>query len=146
MRTENGIDVDIQAIERILAEGDLITIGFSLFPLRLLVDTRENEHDGQWAGIVEPVASVQERYLWLGKHRGSFGPPRAFAFFVWPKTVRNLVERGTLGILRSRLHGDALRRFDEAVAQALELEREAMKEACRGSRAWPAIWEAQPRA
>ncbi|WP_322819594.1 hypothetical protein [Tepidiforma sp.] len=145
MRTENGIDVDIQAIERILAEGDLITIGFSLFPLRLLVDTRENEHDGQWAGIVEPVASVQERYLWLGKHRGSFGPPRAFAFFVWPKTVRNLVERGTLAILRARLRGETLHQFDHAIEQLLELERQAMRDAVRGSRAWPAIWEAQPR-
>lgn len=144
MRTENGIDVDIQAIERILAEGDLITIGFSLFPLRLLVDTRENEHDGQWAGIVEPVASVQERYLWLGKHRGSFGPPRAFAFFVWPKTVRNLIERGTLAILRARLRGQALPQFDHAIEQLLELERQAMRDAVRGSRAWPAIWEAQP--
>lgn len=144
MRTENGIDVDIQAIERILAEGDLITIGFSLFPLRLLVDTRENEHDGQWAGIVEPVASVQERYLWLGKHRGSFGPPRAFAFFVWPKTVRNLIERGTLAILRARLRGQALPQFDHAIEQLLALERQAMRDAVRGSRAWPAIWEAQP--
>lgn len=143
MRTENGIDIDIHAIERILAEGDLITIGFSLFPLRLLVDTRENTVQGQWAGLVEPVASVQERYLWLGKHRGSFGPPRAFAFFVWPRTVRNLVERGTLGILRARLRGQALADFDAAVAQALELERQAMIEACKGSPAWPAIWEAQ---
>jgi hypothetical protein len=145
VRTENGIAIDVQAIARLLAEGDLITIGFSLFPLRLLVDTRENATDGQWAGLVEPVASVEERYLWLGKHRGSFGPPQAFAFFVWPKTVRNLVESGLLNILRSRLHGLALHRFDEAVQQALDLERSAMKDACRGSSAWPVIWEAQPR-
>ena len=143
MQTENGLDVDLAALERVLTTGDLITIGFTLFPQRLLVDTRSNETDGQFVSIVEPVASVQERYLWLGKMRGAFGPPEAFAFFVWPHTVRNLLERNLLAPLRARLSDDAARSFDEALAEAREMERRAMKHAIRGNDDWPTIWEAQ---
>ncbi|MCL4243391.1 MAG: hypothetical protein KJ048_18730 [Dehalococcoidia bacterium] len=142
MRTENGIPIDTEAMEKLLTHGDLITIGFTLFPLRLLIDTRTNDTDGQWVGLVEPVASVQERYLWLGRHRGSFGPPQAFSFFVWPQTVRGLVERDVLRTLRQRLSPEASAALDSALDSALDLERQAIVAAVRGSEAWPAIWQA----
>lgn len=142
MRTENGLTVDLNAVNKLLTEGDLITIGFTLFPQRLLIDTRFNAAEGQWVGIVEPVASVQERYLWLGKHRGSFGTPSGFAFFVWPHTVRHLVESGALAPLRARLTSQAAEELDRAVDEALEMERRAMVDAVRGAAHWPAIWEA----
>jgi hypothetical protein len=142
MRTENGIDIDLEAMGKLLTQGDLITIGFTLFPLRLLIDTRTNATDGQWVGLVEPVASVQERYLWLGRHRGSFGPPEAFSFFVWPQTVRGLIERDLLRALRRRLTPEAAAALDSALAHALELERQAILDAVRGTEAWPAIWKA----
>lgn len=142
MRTENGIPIDTEAMENLLTHGDLITIGFTLFPLRLLVDTRTNDTDGQWAGLVEPVASVQERYLWLGRHRGSFGSPEAFSFFIWPETVRGLIDRDLLRALRRRLSSEACDALDTALNQALELERQAIVDAVRGTEAWPAIWQA----
>ena len=143
MRTENGLTLDMAAVEKLLREGDVITIGFTLFPQRLLVDTRFNASDGQWVGLVEPVASVQERYLWLGKHRGSFGPPNGFAFFVWPQTVRYLVESGALAPLRARLTTQAAEELDTVIDEALEMERRAMLDAVRGAEHWPAIWEAE---
>lgn len=143
MRTENGLTLDMAAVEKLLREGDVITIGFTLFPQRLLVDTRFNASDGQWVGLVEPVASVQERYLWLGKHRGSFGPPNGFAFFVWPHTVRYLVESGALAPLRARLTTQAAEELDTVIGEALEMERRAMLDAVRGAEHWPAIWEAE---
>jgi hypothetical protein len=142
MRTENGIPIDIEAMEKLLTQGDLITIGFTLFPLRLLVDTRTNDTDGQWVGLVEPVASVQERYLWLGRHRGSFGSPEAFSFFIWPETVRGLIDRDLLRALSHRLSPEACNALDTALNQALELERQAIIDAVRGTEAWPAIWQA----
>jgi hypothetical protein len=141
MRNENGLDIDHEALEKLLSNGDLITIGFTLFPERLLVDTRSNDQAGQFAAMVEPVANVQERYMWLGKHRPQFGAPDGFAFFVWPKTVRGLVEADVLRTLRNRLDPDAQQAFDEALGVALELERLAMMEAVRGSERWPAVWE-----
>ncbi len=146
MRTENGMTLDMSAVNKLLSDGDLVTIGFTLFPQRLLVDTRSNDTEGQWVGLVEPVASVQERYLWLGKHRGSFGTPNGFAFFVWPHTVRHLLEGGALAPLRARLNSQAMEALDSTLEQALELERRAMLDAVRGSEHWPAIWEAQSAA
>ncbi len=142
MRTENGNQIDRDALDRILTGSDLITIGFTLFPERLLVDTRSNATDGQFADMVEPVASVQERYLWLGKHRSGFGAPEGFAFFIWPHTVRGLVERDALAPLKQRLTAEALADLEVGIATAAELERQAMIEAVRGSERWPAVWEA----
>ena len=141
MITENGQDIDGEALERLLRTGDVITVGFTLFPERLLIDTRSNETDGQFAGMVEPVGSVQERYLWLGKHRRTFASPEAFAFFIWPHTVRNLIERDALAALKSRLAARTIDSLDRGLLGALALEREAMAEAIRGSERWAAVWE-----
>jgi len=139
--TENGLDIDIEALERLLKAADLITIGFTLFPERLLIDTRTNDTDGQLVTMVEPVANVEERYLWLGQHRPSFGAPEGFAFFVWPRSVRNLLERDAFAALKARLEPRALDAFERALKAALVLERQAMAEAVRGSERWPAVWE-----
>lgn len=143
MRTENGMTLDMQAVNKLFSESDLVTIGFTLFPQRLLADTRFNATDGQWVGLVEPVASVQERYMWLGKHRGSFGTPNGFAFFVWPHTVRHLVESDTLAPLRARLTTQVAEDLDRAINEALELEKRAMVDVVRGADHWPALWESQ---
>ena len=139
--TENGLDIDGEALERLLKAADLITIGFTLFPERLLIDTRSNDTDGQLVTMVEPVANVEERYLWLGRHRSSFGAPEGFAFFVWPRSVRNLLERDALAALKPRLETRALDAFEGALRGALALERQAMAEAVRGSERWHAVWE-----
>ncbi|MEP7215418.1 MAG: hypothetical protein ABI782_04145, partial [Anaerolineaceae bacterium] len=107
---------------------------------RLLVDTRSNDRQGQFAEMVEPVASVQERHIWLGRHRGSFGSPRGFAFFVWPHTVRGLIERGILDPLRARLSPETLLALDKALAEAAEAERQAMQAVIRGDERWPTLW------
>lgn len=146
MRTENGLEIDYAALDQLLTGGDLIAMGFTLFPKRLLVDTRSNATDGQYVSLVDPVATVQERYMWLGKHRGSFGTPQGFGFFVWPHTVRGLLERDALAPLRARLTPEASLGLDRALAEALELERQAMAAAVRGGEQWPAIWQAGPHA
>lgn len=142
MRTENGLTLDMDAVTQLLEKSDVLTIGFTLFPERLLVDTRSNSRQGQFAEMVEPVSNVQERYMWLGKHRGSFGAPEGFAFFVWPHTIRGLVERDILAPLRARLSPEARESLDAALREAAEAETRAIKEMIRGSEAWPALWQA----
>lgn len=145
MLTENGLQVDLEAVEQVLRRADVLTIAFTLFPERLLVDTRANAEAGPFAGVVEPVATVQERYLWLGRHRGMFGAPEAFSFFMWPHTVRSLIRRDVLRTLRQRLEaaeGGAGARLDAALAELLDKEVEAMKAAVRGDpERWKTIWE-----
>ncbi len=144
MDTENGIQVDIESLNRVLEQADLITIGFTRFPERLLVDPRTNATDGTFCGVVEPVGTVQERFLWLGKHRGSFGAPQAFAFFVWPHSVRLLIATDALAPLRSRLEqtepgsGAAL---DVALARLRAIEVEAIRSLIRGGEGWATVWE-----
>jgi hypothetical protein len=122
-----------------------VTIGFATFPERLLIDTRTNATEGPLVAIVPPVASVQERYLWLGKHRGSFGSPEAFTFFVWPHTVRYLVETDMLAPLRARLvavspEADAV--LATTLTRLLDIERRVTIEAIRGGTdAWVTVWE-----
>jgi hypothetical protein len=141
MRNENGLTIDHEALEKLLMNADLITIGFTLFPERLLADTRSNETDGQFVDMVEPVGNVQERYMWLGKHRSSLGAPEGFAFFVWPHTVRGLIDGDHLRPLKARLSAEGLADLEVALATAVELERQAMQEIVKGSDRWPAVWE-----
>lgn len=141
MRTENGIEVDHDALAELLRRADVLTIGFTLFPHRLLVDLRTNATDGQLATIVEPVATVQERYLWLGRHRGTFGAPEAFSFFVWPQTVRGLIDNGHLTPLIARLEGPARAQLDQCLRDFLALEETAMRRAVVGAPEWLTLWD-----
>lgn len=141
MRSENGIEVDMTALAELLQRADVITVGFTLFPERILVDTRSNDRQGQCAVTVEPVGTVQERYLWLGANRSSFGAPEAFSFFVWPHTVRSLLEREALAPLRARLEAETAVALDATLAEALQREQSEMIAAVRGSERWPTLWE-----
>lgn len=144
MFTENGIELDPERVNQILRQADVLTIAFPLFPERVLFDTRTNGVDGPLIAVVEPVASVEERYLWLGKHRSGFGAPEAFSFFAWPHTVRSLVERDILAPLRERLVSaspDAAGVFDEVMGRLRERERIAIRDAIVGEDPWRTLWE-----
>jgi hypothetical protein len=146
--TDNGTSMDMEAVGGIIQSADVLTIGFVGFPERLLIDTRHNQWDGPMVAIVAPVRTVQERYLWLGKHRGTFGPPEAFSFFVWPKSVRALAEEDVLGPMRRRLgavsaESDAA--LDNLIGKLLELEQESWRAAIRGDdERWATVWQ-RPR-
>ncbi len=143
MLTENGLEVDMQALEDVLRRADVLTIGFTLFAERLLIDTRSRPGEGPLVAVVGPVQTVQERYLWLGKHRGNFGAPEAFSFFVWPKTVRTLIDTDVLATMRSRL-AEVSPEGESALRNMLDrfaaLERDAMRAAVVGDDPWRTVW------
>lgn len=144
MLTENGLEIDLEAVRDIQGRADVLTVGFTLFPERLLIDTRSRGDEGPLVAIVAPVQTVQERYLWLGKHRGSFGAPEAFSFFVWPCTVRTLVANDVLAPVRARLaqaSAEAEPGLQQLLERLLELERQAMRAAVRGDEPWKPLWE-----
>jgi hypothetical protein len=146
MLADNGIEVDIDALNELFERADVITIGFTLFPERLLIDTRAKGGEGPLIAIVAPVASIQERYLWLGQNRPNFGAPQAFSFFPWPHTVRRFVEQDVFAPLRSRLSlaaNDGPAVLEESLATLIELERLAIRAAIRGEQPWLSLW---PRA
>ena len=144
MFTDNGLAIDPEALDQVLRKADVLTIGFVAFPERLLIDARHNQWEGPLVAVAEPVATVQERYLWLGKHRGSFGAPEAFSFFIWPHSVRTLVESGVLAPMRERLAAvsrDSDAALDTTLARFLELEQEAWRGAIRGNERWATVWQ-----
>lgn len=144
MLTENGVEVDLEALNDLLDRADVLTIGFGLFPERLLMDVRTKGAEGPMVAIVAPVTSVQERYLWLGQNRPSFGAPEAFSFFVWPHTVGRLMEQDVLEPMRRRMSAvsnDGAEVLDRSLATLAELERQAVRAAVRGDDPWRALWE-----
>ena len=74
-------------------------------------------------------------------HRSSFGAPEGFAFFVWPHTVRHLLESDALAPLKKRLAPETREDLEVAIATAAELERQAMQEMIRGGERWPAVYD-----
>lgn len=145
MLTENGFGIDFDALNNILANGDVITVGFPMLAERLLVDTRTRPEEGPLVAWVDPVASIAERYLWLGKHRSSFGSPEAFSFFVWPQTIRTLKESNALAPLRARLERssqEAAEALDQVIDRLAEFEVEYHRSAVRGDgQVWHTLWQ-----
>ena len=145
MLAENGLEIDLNAVNDVLARADVITIGFTVFPERLLVDTRTLGDAGPLIAVAEPVSSVQERYLWLGKHRPQFPAPQGFSFFMWPHTVRNLIERNVLRVLRDRLRTVSTESdevMEKTLARLLHLEEQAFRAAIHGDEPWQTLWKA----
>lgn len=147
MYSENGLHVDLRAIEERLRAADVVVFGFSLFPERLLIDTRSNDDEGPLVALVAPAATVQERYAWLGAHRSRFGLPRDFAFVPWPHSIASFREYDVLRPLRERLaivSAVAPRILDDATEHLSRLEREATVRLIKGEAEWGTLWQALP--
>ncbi len=115
---------------------DVFTIIFRTFPERLLVDTRSTAEEGPLVALVEPVATVEERFHWLGRERPSFGPPERFMFFPWPHSIVFLEQCGIAARIRRRCEAtgrpEAVAMFDKAMAELREKERQATLAAIKG--------------
>ena len=148
MYTENGLLVDLAEVEKVVDECDVFTIIFRLFPERLLVDGRVSQREGPLVALVEPVATVEERYHWLGRARPGFGPPEHFTFFLWPHSIAFLEQCGVAARIRRRCEATdwpgAAAVFDKALTELREKERRATLAAITGKDC-RTIWPAQDR-
>ncbi len=146
MYTENGLLVDIGEIRDIIENADVFTIGFRLFPERVVIDTRYDERETPMVAIVDAVESVQERFFWLGQHRPSLGMPRQFMFFFWPHSIGYLAESGVWAQVRERVvaskFGGAPETCAAALRDLLERERAATVDAITGAR-YQTLWSAR---
>jgi hypothetical protein len=133
--------VDLEELKYVVDNADVFTIGFRLFPDRLIIDTRSEGESGPMVRVVEPVTSVEERFFWLGKERPQFGAPERFSFFIWPHSVRYFEESGLGDMIRQRLSSeDADRQLAESVQSLYVLERRAEVDAILG-RNYHSLWE-----
>lgn len=104
MFTENGVIIDLDEVNKVIEHCDVFTIGFRLFPERLIVDARTADDEGPMLEVVEPVGTVEERFFWLGQRRPAFGVPQQFTFFIWPHSVPFLEESGLMDRIRRRIY------------------------------------------
>lgn len=135
MFTENGVMIDLDEVNKVVEKCDVFTIGFRIFPERLIVDSRLSGEEGPMMEVVEPVATVEERFFWLGKRRPSFGVPEQFTFFIWPHSIRFLRECGLEDRIRGRVTAEwppAGEALDAAIARLEQLERRAVLDAITG--------------
>ena len=141
--SENGLQVDLRALAERLANAELIVIGFHSFAERLLLDARHNDHEGPLVAVVAPVSNVQERYAWLGEHRGDFGMPDDFTFALWPHSIADLRERDVLWPMRERMlavSNEVDTAMDRALHELARLERQTIAAAVSGGTGWASIW------
>lgn len=148
MAAEHGVLINTTEVKEVVANADVFAIGFPLFPERLLVDTRSDATTPPTARLVEPVASVQERFFWLGQHRPSLGMPQRFMFFFWPHSVAYLQESGVRETIRRRFFSDetggpGLADLDRALEELETKERDVYLGAIRGDERHKTIWSAR---
>ena len=136
--------IDLEEVRKVVENCDVFTMGFRLFPERLIIDTRSDDRAGAMAEVVEPVSTVEERFFWLGQRRPTFGVPQQFTFFVWPHSVGYLEESGLMDKIRQRINAtedtDAERQVSAATQRLLVLEKRATADAILG-RNFHTLWE-----
>lgn len=140
--------IDLEELRKVVDNADVFTIGFRMFPERLIIDTRTSATDGPMIRLVEPVASVEERFFWLGKERPGFGVPDRFTFFVWPHSIAYMDESGLGDIIRRRVYPldeSAGTQMAESMWRMITLERQATADAITG-RNHHTIWEREASA
>ena len=146
MFTENGVLIDLDEVRKVIDNCDVFTVGFRLFPERLIVDTRTSSEEGPMMELVEPVNTVEERFFWLGKRRPSFGVPERFTFFIWPHSVRFLDESGLMDKVRQRVYPidpEMGRAVAENIVKLNFLEQRAVHDAITGKN-HHTLWVATP--
>lgn len=143
MFTENGVLIDLEELRRVVEECDVFTVGFRLFPERMIVDTRQTDEVGPMVEVVEPVNTVEERFFWLGKRRPEFSVPERFTFFIWPHSIRYFEESGVAEMIRRRLYPiepEGGSEMAESLARLHDLENRAVADAITGRNChtiWP---------
>ena len=140
--------VDLEELKKVVDNADVFTIGFRNFPDRLIVDTRSGGDVGPMIRVVEPVATVEERFFWLGKERPQFGVPERFTFFIWPHSIRYFEDCGLGDMIRHRVYpldenAEIGHQMGEAMIRLITLERQSEYDAIHG-RNYHTLWERTP--
>ena len=135
--------IDLEELRKVVDNADVFTIGFRMFPERLIIDTRSESKTPPMIRVVEPVSTVEERFFWLGKERPQFSMPERVTFFVWPHSMRFFEDSGLGDLIRQRvfpIDPDCGRQMAESIQRLGVLERRAERDAITG-RNHETLWE-----
>ena len=144
MDSDGFMNVNMQRVFDAIDMAEVLVVGFTLFPQRLLVDYRFSAEEPPLIKVVEPVQSAEDRIRELKKLRPQFAAPARFHFFVWPRRVGTLASLGVwprvvqrcLDSGHARVAGDCNLVLD----QLYQLERAEIQAAIKGPQ-YRTIWE-----
>jgi hypothetical protein len=144
MYGENGLAIDLGAVESVIDEADIVVIGFEFCNERLLFDLRADEISPPLVEVVDPVPGAAERVEWLNERRPDVTPPDQFVFFVWPHTVDYLADsrlvQGALRRVRREQSIDLSEDIGSVLADLRRLERDDQEAALTGGPGYETIW------
>jgi predicted dienelactone hydrolase len=103
MHGEDAAPYDLHEVARAVDETEVVVVGFSICPERLVIDMRADDATGPLIELTEPVQSASDRAMWLAERRPSLGAPDTTVFFVWPHTVDYLGGSEVLTRIRDRV-------------------------------------------
>lgn len=135
--------IDLEELRRVVDNADVFTIGFRMFPERMIIDTRSTDDTPPMVRVVEPVSTVEERFFWLGRERPQFRVPERFTFFVWPHSLRYFEDSGLGDMIRDRvcpISEECESQVTRGIQQLKALERKAERDAIAG-RNYQTLWE-----
>jgi len=145
MRTENGLNLDLQQLFETIDQCDVLVLGFLHIGPRVLFDSRHDAAGAPLLRFVPPVRTPRERFAHLRRLRPSLGDPERYAWVQWPLGIESLVGMGTWARVVQHC---SLAAGDRAVVDCEEildrlrlLERKEVTEAISGAgyrTLWPA--------
>ncbi len=128
----------------IVDSAEVLTVGFSLFPDRLLMDFRSSDLEPPLIEVAPPAGSAEERVREIRRRRPSLGAPERFFFFMWPRSVQAFVDFGLWQRIADRVEAINHAGLGVGVPKTLEalrqLERDEKVQAINGPR-YRTLWQ-----
>lgn len=123
---------------------EVLTVGFALFPERLVTDFRHSDMEAPLIEVAQPMGSAEERVRDIRRRRPGLGSPERFYFFMWPRSVQALVDFGLWQRIADRVEVTNHRGLGNSVPDALavlrQLERDEKVQAINGPR-YRTLWQ-----
>ncbi len=139
------MEIDIEAIRRVIDEAEVFVVRFAMIEQRLLVDTRPDGRGRPYISMVPPANSAEERYRYLRQERPDVTPPAQITVFQWPRPIAVMREMGVWAFIEERVAsiGGAPSRRDASSAfrTGQLLERADVLAAIRGGEGYETLWE-----
>ena len=143
---DNGPALDDEAIDEAVRDADVIVLGFEFTEDRLLIDLRDDPR-GRTPPIVElvePLAGVEERRIWLSGRRPGLRTPEELVFFVWPHSVAYLeispLLAGAAERIRREQGVDVRDMLADTMTDLHDRERSDVFAAVRGGEGFETLW------
>jgi hypothetical protein len=140
--------LDIEEVSKVIESADVLVVRFAIVDKRLLVDTRINDHDGPFIGVVPKAGSIEERFKSLKRLRPRFPLPEKIMSFMWPRHMETFRNSGLWTRIEQRLvslGGETLTdRCTEVFDELIREEKIEVLSAIRGGEGYQSLWE-RPR-